>query len=151
MIFPLGGTDASSFELSFAQGADNAVPTQLTFDGSINNSSFFNPAQVSFWFDWTDADGTAHTSQPKAFSLTPIMGTLTSHSGETFSRDFLIPDSPAEVSVHLSNETAVSIDGRPVFVTGTLATVPEPATGLFLMVASMVLPSLRLLRVVARK
>src|SRR4029079_9523587 len=79
------------------------------------------------WFDWTDPDGTPHTSQPEAFTLTPIMGSLYSHSSEVFSRDFTIPYSPAEASIHFANQTSGSLDGSPVLVSGTLASVPEPA------------------------
>jgi hypothetical protein len=119
-LFPPGGTEASSFDLSFTQGMKTAVPTHLRFDGSIQNSSFFNGAQVSFWFGWTDSDGAPHASLPEAFTLTAIMGALTSHSFELFSRDFVIPYSLAEVSVQFANETANSLDGRPVLVTGWL-------------------------------
>lgn len=125
-LYPPGGSAASSFELAFVHSADSAAPTRLRFDGSVQNSSFFNGANVTFWFDWTDSDGTTHTGTPEAVSLTPIMGTWTSHSSEFFSRELAIPYSPAELSVHFFNETANSIDGRPLLVTGVLATVPEP-------------------------
>src|SRR5689334_14574223 len=89
----------SDVEVSFTEAANSSIPQQLHFEGSIHNSSFLNGANVSFWFDWTDPDGTPHTSQPEAFTLTPIMGSLYSHSSEVFSRDFTIPYSPAEASI----------------------------------------------------
>jgi hypothetical protein len=151
-LYPPGGSDVNSFELSFAPGANSAVPTQLHFDGSVQNSSFLNGANVSFWFDWTDTDGTAHTSDPEAFSLTPIMGTWTSHATEFFSRDVTIPYSPAEASIHFANETSSSLDGRPVLVTGVLSTVPEPVgIAIVLGLALISLPCLRLPRRAARK
>jgi hypothetical protein len=99
---------------------------------------------VSFWFDWTDSDGTAHTSQPEAFTLTPKLGSLYSHASEVFRRDLTIPYSPAEASIHFSNQTSGSLDGSPVLVRGTLASVPVPA-GIALLIgtASFVLASLR--------
>jgi len=143
-LYPPGEPEASSFELSFAQGASNAS-THLFFDGRIHNSSFLNGANVSFWFDWTDANGTSHMSQPEEFLLTPIMGTWTSHSSEFFSREVMIPYSPAELSVHFANETAGSIDGKPVLVNGAVTTVPEPAgIAILFSIASMALPPLRL-------
>lgn len=144
-LYPPGGSDASSFELLFAQAVSNA-PTQLLFDGSVQNSSFLNGANVSFWFDWSDADGTPHTTQPEAFTLTPIMGSLYRHSSEYFSRVFVIPYSPAEVSIYFANETATSLDGWPVLVAGTLTTVPEPVTAILLSTASIALPFQRLRR-----
>jgi hypothetical protein len=144
-LYPASGGGPSSIEVSFAP--DGTAPQLLHFEGSIHNPSFLNGVLVSFWFDWTDSDGTAHTSSPEAFSLTPIMGTLTSHPGESFGRDFTIPYSPAEVSVHFANETSNSQDDKPVLVSGTLASVPEPAgIALVLVVASMLLPSLRIPR-----
>jgi hypothetical protein len=144
-LYPASGGGPSSIEVSFAP--DGTIPQLLHFEGSINNSSFSNGASISFWFDWTDADGTAHTSNPEAFSLTPIMGTWTSHPGESFSRDFTIPYSPAAVGVHFANQTAISQDGRPVLVNGTLASVPEPSgIALVLTFASMLLPSPRISR-----
>jgi hypothetical protein len=131
-LFPPGGADISSFDLSLPQAPDNSTPTQLLFDGSINNTSFFNGANISFWFDWTDTDGTTHTSLPESFTLTAIMGTLTSHAGESFTREFAIPYTPAEVGVHFANQTANSQDGKPVFVTGVFSAVPEPS-GLILL------------------
>ncbi len=125
------GQGISTLDLSLNQPASN-FPTVLSFDGDLENPSFFNPAQVSFWFDWTDPDGTTHTTAPESFSFTPIMGIAFSHSGEIFTRELTLPYSPPEVSVHFANVTAnineTFVDNKPVFLTGTFATVPEPAT-----------------------
>jgi hypothetical protein len=143
-LYPPPGSGPSDVEVSFVEAANSSIPQQLHFDGSIHNSSFLSGANVSFWFDWTDADGTTHTSDPEAFLLTPIMGTRTSHSSEFFSRDLAIPYSPAAASIHFANQTPSSLDGSPVLVSGTLASVPEPAgIALVLSVLLMVLPSLR--------
>lgn len=136
-IFPPGSIDGpSSYELSFALEADSA-PTHLHFDGSVQNSSFANPANVSFWFDWTDTDGTTHTSDPESFALYPITGAHIGRSSEFFTQDFVIPYSPANVSVHFTNNTAISLDGRPVLVSGTFEAVPEPGSALFFAMALM--------------
>lgn len=126
-LYPPAGTGPSDVEVSFTEAANSSIPQQLHFEGSINNSSFLNGANVSFWFDWTEADGATHTSQPEAFSLTPKLGSLYSHASEVFSRDFTIPYSPAEASIHFANQTSGSLDGSPVLVSGTLTSVPEPA------------------------
>jgi hypothetical protein len=137
-------SSGSDIEVSFTEAANSSIPQQLHFDGSIYNSSFLNGANVSFWFDWIDSDGTAHTSQPEAFSLTPKLGSLYSHASEVFSRDLTIPYSPVEASIHFANQTSGSLDGSPVLVNGTLASVPEPA-GIALALGALLIavPNLR--------
>jgi hypothetical protein len=140
-LYPPPGS--SDVEVSFAEAANSSIPQQLHFEGSIHNSSFLNGANVSFWFDWTDADGTTHTTDPEAFLLTPIMGTWTSHATEFFSRDLTIPYSPAEESIHFANQTSGSLDGSPVLVSGTLASVPEPSSLLLAIVGFAALSARR--------
>src|SRR6476660_8593642 len=111
-LYPASGGGPSSIEVSFAP--DGTIPQLLHFEGSVQNSSLVNGASVSFWFDWTDADGTTHTSDPESFALYPITGAHIGHTGEFFTQDFVIPYSPAAVSVHFANQTAISQDGRPV-------------------------------------
>ena len=77
------GQGISTFDLSLNQPA-SSLPTLLSFDGELGNTSHFNPAHVSFWFDWTDADGTPHTGACQFFitqvpypSLDPPSGNYT--------------------------------------------------------------------------
>src|SRR4051812_12843930 len=78
-VFPPESAGPSSYELSFALAANQATPTQLYFDGSIENPSFFNSQVISFWFDWTGSDGTTHASKPDSFTLDPHMGIWFNH------------------------------------------------------------------------
>jgi hypothetical protein len=143
-IYPSPSAGASSYELSFALAVNNAGPTQLYFDGSIVNPSFFNSQTISFWFDWTDIDRISHASEPESFTLDPHLGIWSSHSLEYLSREFTIPYSPAEVSIHFVNETTGSLDGQPALVSGTFSAVPEPASlALFIAATFMVLPNRR--------
>jgi hypothetical protein len=140
------GEGISTLAVSLDQPA-NALPTELLFAGEIDNLSFFNGAQVWFWFSWTDTDGTAHNSDSEAFLFSPIMGIPYSHAGEFFTRELTLPYSPPEVSVRFSNDTVSSLDGRPVAVTGVFSTVPEPSVFAFLTsVASLGLICVRLPR-----
>lgn len=135
-IWPPGSSDGpSSYELSFSVGADSTGPIELHFDGNIHNASFTNPGNVSFWFDWTDADGTSHASDPESVSLYSILGAHIGHPEAFITRDFVIPYTPADVSVHFTNDTAISLDGRPVIVSGTFEVVPEPGSALLCAVA----------------
>jgi hypothetical protein len=129
LLGPPGSPD-STFEQFYPNEFDIVHQKLLTFSGTLQNLSTFQPAFVDLSFDWIDPINfpTPTTQFSQVFPINLAPGQLLTIPA-TNPITFTIPFCPPEVSIHIQNNGP----GFPVAIEGTFTheclrpPVPEPA------------------------